>query len=85
MYAEKFANDVAAEARRAEAQRAGIGAGRAANVKNCELCARTIAEVATTSKVIVEKEACHFVGDFNIGEAGMPVCKNERTRARVHI
>ena len=34
---------------------AGIGAGRAANVKNCELCARTIAEVATTSKVIVEK------------------------------
>ena len=33
----------------------GIGAGRAANVKNCELCARTIAEVATTGKIVVEK------------------------------
>ena len=26
---------------------AGIGAGRAADIKNCELCARTIAKVAT--------------------------------------
>jgi len=34
---------------------AGIGAGRAANVKNCELCARTIAKVSTTSKIVVEK------------------------------
>lgn len=33
----------------------GIGAGRAANVKNCELCARTIAEAATSSKIVVEK------------------------------
>ena len=28
---------------------AGIGAGRAANVKNCKLCARTIAKVSTSS------------------------------------
>ncbi|KAJ1456970.1 UDP-glucose/GDP-mannose dehydrogenase family, NAD binding domain-containing protein [Pelagophyceae sp. CCMP2097] len=34
---------------------AGIGAGRAANVKNCELCARTIAKVSTSSKIVVEK------------------------------
>jgi len=33
----------------------GIGAGRAANIKNCELCARKIAQVSTTSKIIVEK------------------------------
>jgi UDPglucose 6-dehydrogenase len=33
----------------------GIGAGRAANIKNCELCARTIADVATTGKIVVEK------------------------------
>lgn len=33
----------------------GIGAGRAANIKNCELCARKIAEVATTPKIVVEK------------------------------
>ena len=33
----------------------GIGAGRAANVKNCELCARKIAEVSTSSKIVVEK------------------------------
>lgn len=33
----------------------GIGAGRAANIKNCELCARKIAEVSTTSKIVVEK------------------------------
>jgi UDPglucose 6-dehydrogenase len=33
----------------------GIGAGRAANIKNCELCARKIAEVATSSKIVVEK------------------------------
>jgi UDPglucose 6-dehydrogenase len=34
---------------------AGIGAGRAANIKNCELCARHIARVATTDKIVVEK------------------------------
>lgn len=34
---------------------AGIGAGRASNIKNCELCARKIAEVSTTSKIVVEK------------------------------
>eukprot|EP00522_Entomoneis_paludosa_P000575 CAMPEP_0172471118 /NCGR_PEP_ID=MMETSP1065-20121228/67651_1 /TAXON_ID=265537 /ORGANISM="Amphiprora paludosa, Strain CCMP125" /LENGTH=454 /DNA_ID=CAMNT_0013229205 /DNA_START=1008 /DNA_END=2372 /DNA_ORIENTATION=- len=33
----------------------GIGAGRMANIKNCELCARTIAKVATTNKIVVEK------------------------------
>jgi len=33
----------------------GIGAGRAANIKNCELCARQIAAVATTDKIVVEK------------------------------
>lgn len=33
----------------------GIGAGRAANIKNCELCARTIAEVCKTPKIVVEK------------------------------
>lgn len=31
----------------------GIGAGRAANVKNCELCARKIAEVSKTPKIVV--------------------------------
>jgi UDPglucose 6-dehydrogenase len=33
----------------------GMGAGRAANIKNCELCARNIAKVAKTSKIVVEK------------------------------
>jgi len=33
----------------------GVGAGRAANIKNCELCARKIAEVAKTPKIVVEK------------------------------
>lgn len=33
----------------------GIGAGRAANIKNCELCARKIAEVAGADKIVVEK------------------------------
>ena len=33
----------------------GIGAGRAANIKNCELCARKIAEVSTSGKIVVEK------------------------------
>jgi UDPglucose 6-dehydrogenase len=33
----------------------GVGAGRAADMKYIELVARTIAEVATTSKIIVEK------------------------------
>lgn len=32
-------------------QTTGIGAGKAANIKNCELCARKIAEVADTPKV----------------------------------
>ncbi len=31
----------------------GIGAGRAANIKNCELCARKIAEVSTSDKIVV--------------------------------
>jgi len=33
----------------------GIGAGRAANIKNCELCARQIAAVAKAGKIVVEK------------------------------
>ena len=33
----------------------GIGAGRAANIKNCELCARKIAEIAQSDKIVVEK------------------------------
>ena len=33
----------------------GIGAGKAADLKYVELCARTIAKVATTDKIIVEK------------------------------
>lgn len=33
----------------------GIGAGRASNIKNCELCARTIAKVSKSSKIVVEK------------------------------
>lgn len=33
----------------------GIGAGRASNIKNCELCARKIAEVSTSDKIVVEK------------------------------
>jgi UDPglucose 6-dehydrogenase len=33
----------------------GMGAGRAANIKNCELCARKIAEIATGNKIVVEK------------------------------
>lgn len=33
----------------------GIGAGRAANIKNCESCARTIARVSKTAKIVVEK------------------------------
>lgn len=34
---------------------AGIGAGRAANLKNIEACARTIAKAATSDKIVVEK------------------------------
>jgi UDPglucose 6-dehydrogenase len=33
----------------------GIGAGSAANIKYCELCARHIAKIATSSKIVVEK------------------------------
>ena len=33
----------------------GVGAGRAANIKNCELCARKIAEVSDSDKIVVEK------------------------------
>jgi UDPglucose 6-dehydrogenase len=35
----------------------GVGAGRAANIKNCELCARKIAEVATSDKIVVRMMA----------------------------
>lgn len=33
----------------------GIGKGRAADVKNCETCARIIARVATSPKIVIEK------------------------------
>ena len=33
----------------------GIGAGSAADTKNCEACARKIADVATEDKIVVEK------------------------------
>eukprot|EP00753_Platysulcus_tardus_P010833 PLAT3094.1.p1 GENE.PLAT3094.1~~PLAT3094.1.p1 ORF type:complete len:529 (-),score=254.55 PLAT3094.1:95-1654(-) len=33
----------------------GIGAGRASDVKNCEICARTIAAASTSGKIVVEK------------------------------
>eukprot|EP00937_MAST-01D_sp_MAST-1D-sp2_P003025 g3025.t1 len=36
-------------------KRTGLGAGRAADIKNCELCARKIAEVSTSGKIVVEK------------------------------
>jgi UDPglucose 6-dehydrogenase len=39
----------------------GIGAGRAANIKNCELCARKIAEVSTSDKIVVKSQPCLFV------------------------
>jgi UDPglucose 6-dehydrogenase len=59
-----FSNDVAGEINKADiifisvntpTKTQGIGAGRAANIKNCELCARTIAEVSTSDKIVVEK------------------------------
>jgi UDPglucose 6-dehydrogenase len=62
----------------------GIGAGRAANIKNCELCARTIAEVATTPKIVVEKstvpvrtaEAIRRVLNFNKNGLSFQVLSN---------
>lgn len=59
-----FSTDIEEEIKRADiifisvntpTKTMGIGAGRAANVKNCELCARKIAEVSTTNKIVVEK------------------------------
>jgi len=59
-----FSTDIDAEIKRADiifisvntpTKTKGIGAGRAANIKNCELCARQIAAVATTDKIVVEK------------------------------
>jgi len=59
-----FSTDVDAEIEKADiifisvntpTKTKGIGAGRAANIKNCELCARNIAKVATSSKIVVEK------------------------------
>mmetsp|Transcript_11377 Transcript_11377/g.17455 ORF Transcript_11377/g.17455 Transcript_11377/m.17455 type:complete len:479 (-) Transcript_11377:3066-4502(-) len=59
-----FSTDITSEIREADiifisvntpTKTQGIGAGRAANIKNCELCARTIAEVSTSDKIIVEK------------------------------
>jgi UDPglucose 6-dehydrogenase len=59
-----FSTDLDAEIKRADiifisvntpTKTQGIGAGRAANIKNCELCARKIAEVSTSDKIVVEK------------------------------
>lgn len=59
-----FSTDVEGEIKRADivfisvntpTKTQGIGAGRAANIKNCELCARTIAEVSDKDKIVVEK------------------------------
>lgn len=59
-----FSTDIDAEIKRADiifisvntpTKTMGIGAGRAANVKNCELCARKIAEVSDSNKIVVEK------------------------------
>lgn len=59
-----FSNDVDGEIAKADivfisvntpTKTKGIGAGRAANIKNCELCARQIAKVATSNKIVVEK------------------------------
>eukprot|EP00559_Dactyliosolen_fragilissimus_P008056 CAMPEP_0184869778 /NCGR_PEP_ID=MMETSP0580-20130426/35240_1 /TAXON_ID=1118495 /ORGANISM="Dactyliosolen fragilissimus" /LENGTH=454 /DNA_ID=CAMNT_0027371485 /DNA_START=139 /DNA_END=1503 /DNA_ORIENTATION=- len=59
-----FSTDIETEIQRADiifisvntpTKTQGIGAGRAANIKNCELCARTIAKVAKTNKIVVEK------------------------------
>lgn len=59
-----FSTDIDAEIKRAEiifisvntpTKTMGIGAGRAANIKNCELCARKIAEVSDSGKIVVEK------------------------------
>ncbi|KAJ0403231.1 hypothetical protein ATCC90586_001638 [Pythium insidiosum] len=36
-------------------KQSGIGAGSAADTKNCEACARKIAQVATSNKIVVEK------------------------------
>lgn len=59
-----FSTDIDAEIKRADiifisvntpTKTMGIGAGRAANIKNCELCARKIAEVSESGKIVVEK------------------------------
>jgi UDPglucose 6-dehydrogenase len=59
-----FSTDITSEIKRADiifisvntpTKTQGIGAGRAANIKNCELCARTIADVADSDKIVVEK------------------------------
>jgi UDPglucose 6-dehydrogenase len=59
-----FSTDIDAEIKKADiifisvntpTKTVGIGAGRAANVKNCELCARKIAEVSEGNKIVVEK------------------------------
>ena len=39
----------------------GIGAGRMANIKNCELCARKIAEIAKSDKIVVSTTFQLFV------------------------
>lgn len=59
-----FSTDITGEIQKADivfisvntpTKTAGIGAGRAANIKNCELCARKIAEVSQSDKIVVEK------------------------------
>lgn len=62
----------------------GSGAGRAADVKNIELCARTIARVSKSSKIVVEKstvpvktaETLRRVLDANTGPVQFQIISN---------
>lgn len=47
-------------------QTTGIGAGKAANIKNCELCARKIAEVADSNKV-----KCHTPDPWHLDDTAL--------------
>lgn len=60
----RFTTDVKAEIAKADivfiavntpTKESGVGAGCAADIKNCERCARTIAEAATSHTIVVEK------------------------------
>lgn len=42
----------------------GIGAGSAADTKNCEACARKIAQVAKSNKIVVRCSVFQAIADF---------------------